>query len=77
MGNKGSWLELYHAALLEVDPTLLTERIAQAYRVMQLRLEELARNGADRGEVADLHDAIRNLRVIERQQVSRLNNQPL
>jgi hypothetical protein len=65
MDQQGKWQELYQAALLEVDPCRLAERIQQAYEVMrvQMALGHQNGNGAERQA---LSDALANLRVLRR-----------
>jgi hypothetical protein len=59
------WQQLYQAALLEVRPEQLRQRIAAAEKAMEQRLEELRQT--DPGSSAEqqaIADALRSLRVL-------------
>jgi hypothetical protein len=60
------WQKSYEAALLELDPVKLSERIERAYQEIQRYMELAAdnSNGAERQAVAD---ALANLRVLRRE----------
>ena len=60
-----SWRDLYRAALLELSPEQLRERIEVAEKAIQHRMIELQQDdsGAD-GESRELDDALRGLRVL-------------
>jgi hypothetical protein len=66
MDQQDNWQELYQAALLEVDPGKMAERIQRAYQVIQLQmaLGHQNGNGAERQALAD---ALANLRVLQRE----------
>jgi hypothetical protein len=68
--NKGDsrapkWKQLYAAAMLELDPTKLPQRIAEAYQAILNRVEELHTRSSD-GEQQALNDAVRNLRILRK-----------
>jgi hypothetical protein len=63
---KKDWQALYHAALLELDPVKLPERIEQAHSAIQEYLI-VVRQSSDRGEWQPLEDALQNLRVLRRE----------
>jgi hypothetical protein len=61
------WVELYRTALLELDCTMLPERIRYAHDAIQKRLAKLATNGTGKSALAEqraLEDALRNLRIL-------------
>jgi hypothetical protein len=61
----GAWQELYHAALLELRPEELRQRIDNAERAIQQRVAELRRNDStSAGELQALDDALRGLKVL-------------
>ena len=57
------WKKPYEAAILELDPTKLQQRISEADAAILDRLEQLLTRPSDR-EQRDLNDALRNLRVL-------------
>jgi hypothetical protein len=59
------WKQLYAAAMLELDPTKLPQRIAAAYQAILERMEELHTRSSD-GEQQALNDAVRNLRILRK-----------
>ena len=59
------WLQAYQAALLEVDPGKLRDRIAHAYAAIQAYRDEAARSRTGVDHEA-LSDALSNLRVLGR-----------
>lgn len=68
-GNQYPWIEIYRAALLEVDPAKLPALIAEAENVIQQRLRDFHGEGpAAAAERQALSDALQNLRVIRREQ---------
>jgi PAS domain S-box-containing protein len=64
--HRTEWVELYHAALLEVDYERLPERIKLAEDAIGARLQILAASGS-RHETSDIQDARQNLRVLQRE----------
>jgi hypothetical protein len=60
-----SWRQLHRAALLELNPEQLQERIEVAEKAIQQRMTELRQDdcGPD-GESRELDDALRGLRVL-------------
>ena len=60
------WLQAYQAALLEVDPAKLRDRIAHAYAAIQAYRDEAARNRSGIDHEA-LSDVLSNLRVLGRE----------
>ena len=64
------WQQPYHAALLEVDPKKLAERIADTETAMFKRLEQLSQSQESQDGYAEreaIQDAITVLRVIKRE----------
>ncbi len=65
--SKGEdWLDLYRAAILELDPEKLPTLIEEALTVVQKRLREVWRDGKDPVESQKLLDALQNLEVLRR-----------
>ena len=65
-GHEAGWVELYHAALLEVDYEKLPERVKLAEDAIAVRLQVLAASG--RGdELHAIQDARLNRRVLQRE----------
>jgi hypothetical protein len=60
------WVELYHAALLEVDYEKLPERVKLAEDAIGVRLQVLAAAGSS-DELRTIQDARQNLRVLQRE----------
>jgi hypothetical protein len=59
------WQQLYQAALLEVRPEQLRQRIAGAEKAMEQRLEELKHSDpGSSDEQRAIADALRRLRVL-------------
>ncbi len=59
------WQQLYQAALLEVRPEQLRQRIAAAEKAMEQRLEELKQSDlGSSDEQRTIPDALRRLRVL-------------
>jgi hypothetical protein len=63
---KKDWQALYHAALLELDPVKLPERIEQAHSAIEEYLAAV-RQRSDGDEWQTLEDALQNLRVLRRE----------
>lgn len=63
-GDPPDWTQLYEAALLELDPTKLRERIDAAHAAIESRISELPYRGSK--EALALKDAQRNLRTLLR-----------
>ena len=59
-----TWKHLYECAMLELDRSKLTERIAAAHRAIVDRAEEIIGNQSDDEHYA-LNDALRALRLLE------------
>jgi hypothetical protein len=72
--QQSDWQEAYRAALLEVDPARLPERIEQAYEAIHLYLEMARQNNSDGAEYQSLADALANLRVLRREAGLPINN---
>lgn len=68
----GEWRKFYQAALLELEPAKLSERIEQAYAAIQLCMEEAGPNSSV-AERQALADALANLRVLRRE----IDTQPM
>jgi hypothetical protein len=66
LDQEDDWRAAYQAALLEVDPAKLPERIEQAYKAIQVYMG-LARQNSERAEYEALADALANLRVLRRE----------
>lgn len=60
------WQQAYRAALLEVDPAKLRDRITHAYAAIQAYRDQASRNNSDVDYQA-LSDALSNLRVLRRE----------
>ena len=64
--RRAEWQQAYQAALLEVDPAKLRDRIVHAYAAIQAYRDEASRNNSDVNYEA-LSDALSNLRVLRRE----------
>jgi signal transduction histidine kinase len=65
MAMNNTWQDLYRAALLEVRPEELRQRIEAAEKAIQGRLLELGQDdSSSRDELHALADALRGLRVL-------------
>jgi hypothetical protein len=64
--QQDDWCVLYQAALLELDPAKLAERIEQAHKAIQTRMD-FAKHNLDSVEHQALADALANLRVLRRE----------
>jgi len=64
--RRPEWQQTYQAALLEVDPAKLPNRIIAAYAAIQLYREEAATNNSGVDHEA-ISDALSNLRVLRRE----------
>ena len=60
-----TWVGLYRSAILELDLQKLPERIRTARTAIEERLQALAGSKVSREERQALHDARRNLRLLE------------
>ena len=60
------WMELYRAALLELDQTKLLERVEIAERAIRDFKEELGSHSGDPGLLQRLDDALYALVVLRR-----------
>lgn len=60
------WMELYRAAVLELDQTKLLQRIEIAERAIRDFREELEGHGGDPGLLQRLDDALCGLGVLRR-----------
>ena len=60
------WKTVYHAALLEIDPEKLRERIALAEKTISDRQAALTGSANHQGERQAIDDAISALRVLKR-----------
>ena len=61
-----TWVGLYRSAILELDLEKLPERIGIARSAIEERLQALAGSKVSLEERQALHDARRNLRLLER-----------
>ena len=59
------WKKPYEAAILELDPTKLQQRISEAHEAILDRLEQLLTRPSDSEQHA-LNDALRNLRILRK-----------
>jgi hypothetical protein len=60
-----NWREIYRAAILELDPTQLPERILEAETALIVRAKELFQDGGGNGqETQDLDDAMYALQAL-------------
>lgn len=64
--QQDNWQKYYEAALLELDPAKLPERIEQAHKAIQSSMN-VARQNSDGAEHQALADALANLRVLRRE----------
>jgi hypothetical protein len=62
--NGEDWLDLYRAAILELDPEKLPKLIEAAHTLVQKRLREVWQDGKDPAEGRKLLDALQNLEVL-------------
>jgi len=71
--KENDWQRSYQAALLEVDPAKMPERIEQAYNAIRIYIYASGQNsnGAERQALAD---ALANLRVLRRELGLQINN---
>jgi hypothetical protein len=60
------WIALYKAALLELDPQKMPERILLASKALRERSRKLQGSGGHYGEKLEIEYAIRNLHVAEK-----------
>jgi hypothetical protein len=63
--QQNDWRSFYQAALLELDPVRLPERIERAYIAIQICLT--AHSNGNSPEYQALADALANLRVLKRE----------
>jgi hypothetical protein len=64
--EREKWIELYKAALLESEPSLLPGRIADARAELTKRLEALHKtSGSPERELRAIEDALNSLRLLE------------
>jgi len=64
--RQNDWRIPYQAALLELDPAKLSQRIEQAYQAIQMSMD-LAHKNSNDAEHRALADALANLRVLRRE----------
>lgn len=60
------WMELYRAAMLELDPEKLPGRVERAIAAVEERARQLSGRNGDGEEQDALRDAMQNLRVLRR-----------
>lgn len=68
------WQAAYRAALLEVDPAKLPERIEQADRAIHHYISVARQDNSSGAERQALADALANLRVLRREVSLKANN---
>ena len=61
------WFQFYKAAVLELDPRKLPERVVAAKDAVQLRLKEIEGDSNHHAERRQIEDALNNLRTLERE----------
>ena len=61
-----NWLDLYRAAILELDHEKLPAMVEKAYTVVQSRLRQVWQDGNDPVESQKLMDALQTLEVLRR-----------
>jgi hypothetical protein len=64
--EQNDWRMIYEAALLELDPVRMPERIQQAHKAILSNMK-MARTKSDAVEHQALADAMANLRVLRRE----------
>jgi glutathionyl-hydroquinone reductase len=69
-----AWLELYQAALLELRPEELRQRIDAAEEAIHLRIAELGGHASSAKELHELGDALRRLRLLARTECKPLHS---
>ena len=63
--SKTNWRDLYRAALLELNPSKMAQRVAEAESFVTARANELFQGGdGNRQESQDLNDALCALRAL-------------
>jgi hypothetical protein len=65
------WKRLYHRAVMELDPTQIVGRIADARNAILNRIEETIRKPGEYNERQALSDALNGLRVLRQEQEQR------
>jgi hypothetical protein len=73
--QQNDWRTPYQAALLELDPAKLPERIEQAYKAILTHMD-LAHQNSYGAEHQALADALANLRVLRREVVPANRQEP-
>jgi hypothetical protein len=71
--QQNDWRGAYQAALLELDPAKLAERIEDACKAVQLGMD-LAQQNSNAAEHQALADALANLRVLRRELLPTTSN---
>jgi hypothetical protein len=61
------WFQAYQAAMLELDPQKLPDRIVAAKEAVQLRLEEIQGDTDHHAERQQMEEALSSLRTLERE----------
>ena len=61
------WFEVYKAAMLELDPQKLPERIVAAREAVRLRLKDIEGDSDHHAERHQIEDALLSLRTLERE----------
>lgn len=62
-----AWFDVYKAAMLELDPQKLPERIVAAKEAVHLRLKAIEGNSDHHAERQQIEDALNSLRILERE----------
>ena len=65
------WKSLYHLAVIELDPTQIVGRIADARNAILNRIEETITKPGEYNERQALSDALNGLRVLRQEQEQR------
>ena len=61
------WFEVYKAAMLEIDPQKLPERVVAAREAILLRLKNIEGDADHHAERQQIDDALSGLRTLERE----------
>jgi hypothetical protein len=71
MSTNDTWRELYRAALLELRPELLRQKIEVAETALRQRMAEIGENNSSWGDERQaLDDALHGLRILVRTECS-------
>jgi hypothetical protein len=68
--NGAAWQEYYQAALLELDPEKLPQRVEAAETTIFKRLQDLAYSSNGHAERQAIEDALASLRVLKKEELA-------